>query len=386
MASQHRKVASTQPSSQPRESKVSSRSLTEDGIAAKEAASESFKRLKACKEEYEAIAGRARTKLWALLASMYVFHERATQVPEYRDKLIMQVKAMRCEGLKPETMSTLDLLTLYAVGNDSDTASSRSQYAACVGAAISDSNVEPTEKAFLAWLKRKGGLVKSIQRAKKEDPALQGVVVPFSFEKFKDHMARVAPRQQLNIDIDPERDIFEGFTVLFAAYDREAQEPLKLIEAIGDEKVIRSVATVVAKQRVKNLSDEEKAAIRRDQHLWTLNRIALKLAKRISGAVSWEDAEEWQIAHVALQGEDGVKREYFKGLARAKFEDPKGLGRLKLPVVNEDFHPLDPGRYIPMAIKGKLAPYDLETVGTPEGDRVLRAYIDKHFDPYIYTS
>jgi hypothetical protein len=355
---------------------------------AKERVSEAFDRLKTCKSEWEAVAGKARVKLWALLASVYAFHEAAAALPDTRDRIIGLVKNMPAYSktdFKPETKSDLDLLVFYAVGADRDTASSRSQYTSCIESAISDPSVEATERSFLAWLKRKKGIVNSISKKKKADPALGGVAVPFSFDKFRDHMSRMSGRRAVAVVVDPAKDTYEGFTVLFAKYDPDAPQYLQLVETIGDEKIIRSVATAVARQRVKNLSPEEKNAIQHDQHLWALNRVALKLAKRLPGNVTWEDAERWQDAHGTLEGHDGRKHELFEGLTRVKFHDPSGLNDLSLNVENDDYHTYDPGRYIPLAKKGALAPYDLEALDTPEGKKALQKYIDDHLDPYIYT-
>lgn len=237
----------------------------------------------------------------------------------------------------------------------------------------------------MGWLKSKGGIVKAIAKPKKDKPELEGMEVSFRFEPFKQHMATMKRRGPVKVKIDPEADVSEGFTVLFASFDPEAPGEVSLIETVGDIGVIKSVARAVANQRAKNLSTEEKAERARDQQLWALNRVALKLGRRLNGPVTWEDASRWTQACLSLESCDSIAKQLFDGFVGVKFGDPTGLDGLSLKPANPHYHVLDPGRYIATARKGVLAPYDLEALGTPAGDKALERYIMAHTDPYIYA-
>jgi hypothetical protein len=337
------------------------------------------RRLEVCKSEWQAAAGKARKKLWALLAAIFVAHEIFNLKPDAREQMVKKVKNMLgySKGhLDPRTQSLLDLLVTYSVGPERETASSRCQYAAAIRAALEDPNLKRTEQAFLDWLKRKGGIVKAGMSNRQKDE----LVVRFKYAEFKHHIASMARRGTIEFQVNPESEVHDGFTVIFASYHPEDPEPLQVIDALGAEGVIQHVSHAVAINRAKKLSEAERQTLLNEQNLWDLNRVALKLARKLSGHVTWDDADRWARALIALDGEDDKNgRKWFTGFSRETFEDPSGTDKLSLVVENPDYDELDPGRYIKTARQGALMPYN------PADANAVDKYIQKHTDPYIYA-
>lgn len=336
------------------------------------------KRLEECREEWRAAAGKAREKLWTLLAAIFVAHDYFNEKVGGREFMVEWVRNMpdytRGE-LDPNTKSLLELLVIYAIGFERDTAASRCQYLAAVKAAVEDPDLQRTEEAFLAWLKRKGGII-AAGTSNRESNEL---AVPFRFSVFKDHMATMARRGTIEFPVDPDSEVDGGLTVILASVDPEQPNQLHVIDAVGDESVIQRVAQAVVTHRAKKLPQEARQALLNDQHLWELNSVALKLAKKLSGKVTWADADRWHRAHMALEGQDKNDRKWFSGFSRVPFTDPSGTDKLSLTVEHPEFHALDPGRYIKEAREGMLMPYD------PSDPKALDRYIRKHTDPNIYA-
>lgn len=94
--------------------------------AAKVTANNALSRLRACIEEWKPEAGKAREKLWNVLAAIYAAHDPLIAFTPAREQLIVMVKKMldftKAE-MVPHERPVLELLVAYAVGFDPDTKS-----------------------------------------------------------------------------------------------------------------------------------------------------------------------------------------------------------------------------------------------------------------------
>jgi hypothetical protein len=346
--------------------------LDDEAISRGNAAAE---RLERCKKDWEAAAGKAREKLWTLLGAIFVAHHFFVRTEsESRKRMMPVIKWLPgySKALKPSEKSLLELMIIYAVGLDRETAGTRSQYAAAITRAIEDRYLERTEEAFVAWLKRKGGIIKAGYGSTEK-------IARFNFPAFKEHIKIMERRAMIDLQFDPVAEAWEDFVVVFATVVPGEPNKLAVIDVLADENLIKRTSEAVSDGRAKKLPEDQQTQLLHNQRLWALNRVTLKLANRVKKPVTWADADSWTLAHQALDGEDKDERRMFSAFKPAHFSDPEGTNKLELEVVNPEFHELDPGRYIPFAKQGELLPYD------PDDERAINLYVRANTEPYVYA-
>lgn len=350
--------------------------------------------------EWEPIEGQARKRLWKMLGDLYaaipIFEASNAERYKLNDIVRQDENVRKSERFKPADELVVDLLLVSVLSLCKETSATKSQWrAALIAAKVA--NVGHSSDEFQAWLSDVGGIVGSTKAdlaksAKSEDPSAPSsesplIYVPekFDFQKFASGVATTPPESRLKLNIDPEADVHENFSVaLLYCPPGEPGKP-RLVEKLGDGSVVKFVASRVAHGRIHNLPKHEREKRALDQHLWILNRAALSLAGRLQLKMTLKEFAAFKTALKGITKHDAIAQKYFEGFGGVSYRFDDGYA-FSMKVYNPDFLEVDPGRYLKGAREAALIPYDYSGYGTPEGDQAVKSYICQHTEPWRFLT
>lgn len=349
-------------------------------------------------EEWRPIEGNARKRLWEMLGDLYaaipVFEESETERHKLNDIVRQDENVRKSERFKPAEESVVDLLLVSVLSLCKETSATKSQWrAALIAAKIA--KVVNNSAEFQEWLAKVGGIVASKKadlssRAKGQessdrtlDSPLPYVPGKFDFKKFASEVATSPPEPQLKLKIDREAQAHENFSVALLYYPPGQSGNASVIEKLGDGRVVKFVASKVAHGQVHNLSDAEKLKRALDQHLWTINRVALALVGRLKLKLTFKEYGAFDKALKAIAKHDAYAQKFFEGHVGVSYRIDKD-DSFSMKVHHPDFLEVDPGRYFKGAREAAMIPYDHSNYGTPEGDEAIKSYICQHAEPWRF--
>lgn len=358
-------------------------------------------------EAFLPVQGRYHEHLYSLLELIF----RAAPEIEKNGPMRQQVMGKCAEkgigDLKKfvlEETEPFNLILIMLLGRNEKTKATKSQWLKVLRLG-KFKQVSTEEGAFSEWLRDAGGIVRALKddveverdeeqgfsssaseasdRGAGSAAALISVAPKPSYEQLlRAVQAKAADAETISINLDPVHELHNDISILVACRmpgtsPAEMRVPLKL----ADESVIKYVLSAAARGKGANLTEEERQEKVKQAHLWALNRVALKIAKRIAGKVLFNDLMAFIKSVRALDKADELNRKLFSG--------PAGFGGFvddlsevyTFEVLNPEFNVLDPGRYIRSARKDALVPYDLSLVDGPDGDKVISAYVKRNTNP-----
>lgn len=252
----------------------------------------------------------------------------------------------------------------------------RHQWNGALKAAVQE-NVEPTEPAFVNWIKGVGGVIAAnklltVAHGPDDDddgdgegdghdqPAASGSALE-RLLKILPSMSKAAPTIKLEIDSASEAHGRLSAALLTPVTDESGAptgEMLVLKES-NDEKLLELFAEL-ALPKVKSLTPEQARKLA-DKMITRLNRFAIKVGTHPRGRMKPADCDNFIKAAEKL-GELDCEGAYFTAQPFLQLEKVEGgkQDHSELTVVNPGFHPLDPGRYIGNAKEGALLAYEVK--------------------------
>ena len=348
--------------------------------------------VKAAIEELEAayakwtpIDAQTRRGLWLILGRIHVESAVVDRSEEARRALVEAASndpAIKGRRFDAENAPVQEVFVALLTKIDEKTKSAKSRW---TKALMRAKQLAPlTIDGFADWVKAEGGLTKAgkeppKKKAADENAGLESERPPFSMSKFVTWVGdATADAERIDLPIADEEE-HDGLTVLLVARVGWGQER-RVVAKIGEKSVVASVAMAFAKDRRDNMPAEDKLAHMRRVALWTVNKVTLQLADRLSEKVTNEDVEAFHKAVITLRNLDYVEKRLFDGPAHEKIHKDMVNDFFSLHVLHPEFDVLDPGRFISTARRGALIPYST----TGDVRAAISAYVCANRNTWIY--
>lgn len=293
---------------------------------------------------------KPRMALWHDLGKVYeesgTINDKAALRAALVEKIRQRDDLPPLKEWDPLKKSTLELLLVLATGYE-DTESSRSQYLAALRNA-SREGVTKTEAGFANWVEKKHGIINAGKVADAEAPTTSVDLVAQFAQKLQQERDRGhevdTKLESASFDPDP---LGNGFGILLVHKGRDGK--LVVNGTTGNLNVVAS-----AIRAVDHKVTPAQAARAEGSAKSRLMKVALKLEDLRRGGLDAEELAEFSKAAKELY--DLAPDKYFTG--EPFVENDRTTGK---PLVqNDDFHILDPGRFIRNAKRSALQAFDLD--------------------------